>query len=99
MLNLESLQADHFAPLMSSSFSVEGGATNATLELIEVRKLGHKRSHASRDPFALTFRGQPGWRLPQGIYSFNHAALGTLEIFITQVGYDAQGSTFEAVFT
>lgn len=99
MLNLESLQADHFSPLTSSSFSMERGEVKVMLELIEVRKLGHKRTSASRDPFALTFRGQPGWRLPQGIYRFSHASLDTLEMFITQVGDDAQGSTFEAVFT
>lgn len=91
-LSLESLAAAHFEPLLGSSFELR-------LELVEVRLLGHRRPEASREPFALTFRGPANWRLPQGIHCFGHPQTGSLEIFVTQVGDGPGGSLFEAIFT
>ena len=61
--------------------------------------LGHRRTEAKRDPFALTFQGKQDWRIPQRTHLLEHASLGTLEISITQIGDSARGSTFEAILT
>jgi hypothetical protein len=37
-------------------------------------------------------------RLPQGIYRVTCVALGTMEIFLVQVGADKTGAYFEAIF-
>jgi hypothetical protein len=95
MISLDTVQHETFAPLVGRSF-VTG---EFRLELSEARKLGHKRPDARRDPFALTFRGPHGLRLPQGIYRFECEGLGEIEFFITQTGDGTMGSEFEAVFT
>jgi hypothetical protein len=95
MIPLDTVQLETFAPLVGRSF-VTG---EVRLELSEVRTLGHKRPDAPRDPFALTFRGPQGLRLPQGIHHFECEGLGAIEFFITQTGDGAKGSEFEAIFT
>lgn len=99
MAALETLQHSQFADLIGDSFTLEAGGKKVSVKLNEVRPLGHRRSEATRDPFALTFLGLTGWRVPQGIYPLSHPSIGVLEIFITQVGDGPEGSTFEAVFT
>jgi hypothetical protein len=98
MMALESLQHSTFTPLVGGVFMVKTGA-GAELVLHAVKQLGHKRTEAMRDPFSLTFRGAPGLRIAQGIHRVECAALGALDIFITQVGAGPQGADFEAVFT
>ena len=95
MIPLETAQHDTFAPLVGRSF-VTGGMR---LELTEVRRLGNRRSDAQRNPFALTFLGAKGLRLPQGIYRFECDGLGEIEFFISQFGDGAKGAEFEAIFT
>jgi hypothetical protein len=99
MIALDALEQSTFEPLLGQEFAVSAGQVAVTLTLVEARKLGHRRPDAKRDPFSLTFRGKPGWRLPQHIYRFEHEALGSLEFFITQVADKGTGSEFEAVFT
>ena len=99
-LPLESLEAAHFGPHLHSPFRLHlPGGEQVSLELIEVKVLGHRRTEAIRDPFSLTFQGEAGWRLPQGIYPLEHEAIGLLEIFLTQVGDGKNGSLVEAIFT
>ena len=99
MIPLESVGYDTFSPLIGRTFTTTIGEVRVELELSEVKKLGHKRMEASRDPFSLLFRGLQELRLAQGIYCFECEALGEIELFITQVGKGAQGSEFEAIFT
>jgi hypothetical protein len=90
-----------FEPLVGNVFvvSVPGGSKSVELTLVEAKGLGNRRGDAKRDPFSLLFRGPAGLRLPQGIYRFEHAALGAMEIFVTQVAAKPEGGEFEAVFT
>lgn len=102
MISLDAVGPDTFAPLIGQPFQLASGAgarVQAELALAEVKRLGHRRADAPRDPFSLLFRGLPGLHLPQGIHRLEHASLGALEIFITQIGDGPQGSLFEAVFT
>ena len=96
---LESVDHDLFAPLAGQMFVTTHHGADVALELAAVRALGHQRPGATRAPFALTFRGASGLRLPQGIYPFHCAALGAISFFITQTGDGPQGAEFEAVFT
>ncbi len=95
MIPLDTIQLETFSPLVGCGF-VTG---DVRLELIAVNPLGHKRTEAARDPFALKLRGPQGLRLGQGIYRFECEGLGGIEFFITQVGDGSQGSEFEAIFT
>ncbi|MES2441065.1 MAG: hypothetical protein V4584_18525 [Verrucomicrobiota bacterium] len=96
---LESLDYDTFAALAGEVFTTTVGEVFIGLRLDEVRKLGHRRAEAMRDPFSISFLGPQGLRLPQGIYRFSNEALGGIELFIAQVADGARGSEFEAVFT
>jgi hypothetical protein len=51
-----------------------------------------------REPFAVTFLGPAGLRLPQQIYKMRNPTLGEMEIFLVPVGADKTSSAFEAVF-
>jgi hypothetical protein len=51
-----------------------------------------------RQPFSLKFRGPVQPLLPQSMYSFEHPAHGTLDIFIVPVAADRDGLMYEAVF-
>lgn len=99
MIPLESVDHDTFAPLTGQFFSTTTASGRLEIELHDVKKLGHRRADAARDPFSLAFRGPQGLRVEQGTYRFACDALGEIELFITQVADGPQGSEFEAVFT
>ena len=87
-----------FAPHVGEPFQASLQGESVTLELKEVRQLPSYNPKAPREPFALVFRGQQGWRLPQTTYQFQHPVLGELDIFITQTSDGPDGSMYEAVF-
>lgn len=97
MLDLAEARSEQFAPCLNQDFAIILSDGALLLQLSEVRPLG-KRPESLRDPFALTFLGRPGLRLPQMIYKMHNAQLGEMEIFLVQIGADQSGSTFEAVF-
>ncbi len=99
MISLDSVSFDTFIALQGQSFTVRTGELLLELSLHEVRKLGHKRAEALRDPFCLLFRAARGLRLAQGTYVMACDSLGEIELFITQVADGVQGSEFEAIFT
>lgn len=99
MIPLETVGHDTFAPLTGHAFITMTGSGLVEIQLSAVQKLGHRRADATRDPFALTFRGPQGLRVAQGTYRFACEALGEIELFITQVADGPQGAEFEAVFT
>lgn len=99
MLELDKVNRTQFAELVDQDFEIiQKGAAPLSIRLIEVRSLGPTRA-AGREPFALEFRADASVRLPQRIYAVSHGQLGTMEIFLVQVGADSAGAYFEAVFT
>ena len=98
MLELDKVDRAHFAEFLDQDFQIPT-KSGAPLEvrLVEARSLGAGRA-GSREPFALTFRADASVRLPQRIYSLSNNRLGTMEIFLVQIGVDATGAYFEAVF-
>ena len=99
MIALENLKASDLLPLVGGAFTAVDAAGSVELTLTAVTPAGPARPGAAREPFALAFVGRPGLRLPQAIRPLTHARLGTMEIFLTQVGDGADGSRFEAIFS
>lgn len=97
MLDLAKVRLEQFAACLNQDFAIVLPDGALLLQLAEARPLG-KGSESMRDPFALTFRGRAGLRLPQGIYKMRSSQMGEMEIFLVQIGADRTGSTFEAVF-
>jgi hypothetical protein len=97
MLDLATARCEQFAACLNQDFAIILSDGALLLQLSEVRPLG-KRPESLRDPFALTFVGRAGLRLPQMIYKMRNARIGEMEIFLVQIGADQTGSTFEAVF-
>lgn len=97
MLALDKTSSGDFEAVLNEEFELITGTGGITLQLVEVERRGG--GHAGRaEPFSLRFRGTPELRLPQAIYRLQNVTLGPMEIFLVQVGADAAGSFFEAVF-
>ena len=99
MIALNSLTHSDFAKHVGDAFPLPEAGEAFALVLESARILGHHHPKATRDAFALTFRGPANARLPQRIYRLEHPAFNHLEIFLTQVSANAQGAEFEAIFT
>ena len=97
MLDLAEARCEQFAACLNQDFAIILSDGALLLQLSEARPLG-KRPESLRDPFALTFLGRAGLRLPQGIYKMRNTTLGEMEIFLVQIGADQNSSSFEAVF-
>jgi hypothetical protein len=99
MLELDKVDRAYFAEFVDQDFEITlKNAAPLNVRLAEARSLGAGRA-GSRDPFALTFRADPSVRLPQRICAVSNSQLGTMEIFLVQIGADSAGAYFEAVFT
>jgi hypothetical protein len=98
MLQLDKVNRALLAEFVGQDFEIAlKGAASVNARLVEVRSLGAALA-GSRESFALEFRAGPSVRLPQHIYAVSHRQLGTMEIFLVQVGADSAGAYFEAVF-
>jgi hypothetical protein len=97
MLDLAKVRCEQFAACLNQDFEIVFPDGALAVKLSEARPLG-SRPESVREPFALTFLGRAGLRLPQGIYKMRHATLGEMEIFLVQIAADQTSSAFEAVF-
>ena len=98
---MDDLTGQMFLPHVGSEFRVEGPASgdDVSLRLSAVRDLGRQPNAPRVKPFALEFAGPPEPRLEQRIYRLEHDTLGSLEIFLVPIGFDAAGGLqYEAVF-
>lgn len=69
------------------------------VELIEITKLNNY-SPLDRNPFSVIFRSeQKDEYYQQGIFTIIHPVKGNLDLFITPVGFDKVGMTYEAIFS
>ena len=98
MLELDKLDRALFAEFVDQDFEITIKRATLNVRLVEVGSLGAARA-GNREPFVLRFRAANGSvRLPQHIYAVSNSQLGTMEIFLVQVGADSTGAYFEAVF-
>jgi len=99
VIALENLTHSDFAKHVGDAFSLPEAGEGFGLVLESARILGHHHPKATRDAFALLFRGPANVRFPQRIYRLEHPSFESLEIFLTQVSADPKGAEFEAIFT
>ena len=97
MLDLATVHCEQFAACLNQDFEIVFSDGTLAVKLSEARPLG-TRLESVRDPFALTFVGPAGLRLPQTIYKLRNPQLGEMEIFLVPIAVDQTSSTFEAVF-
>jgi hypothetical protein len=96
LTSLDNLNAGIFSQHLHTQFRLLlEGAEPITLELIEVKE---SDPSPKIELFTLHFRGPDAPRMAQHIHRLEHDKLGTLEIFLTAIGADAQGITYESVF-
>lgn len=103
-MTLDRMTAEDFATSVGDAFLLDAGdGGRLELTLTEARRHdpdapAHDAS-GRRAPFTLLFRGPVEPVLDQRIHRLEHRSHGTLEIFIVPVARDAEGTSYEAVFT
>ncbi len=98
---LEKLTSADFIACLHETFKVtlEGGELYS-LELVSVKEWGEASNAGGRQPFSLIFRNpRKDAYLSQRIYPFEHEKMGTLELFLVPLGPDADGMTYEVIFS
>ena len=95
--DLATLVVNDFEPHLDEVFEMQSSAGPIPLKLAKTETAG--QSKRAGGAFSLLFVAPAGPFLPQAIYSVNHPALGTIEIFLVPVGPLAGGNGYHAVFT
>ena len=94
---LDELRAEDFAPHVNTTFRLlRGDEEPLELELIEIG--GGAGRYEDSYSFSLVFRGGLHFRLGQHIFTLEHPALGTLDLFLVPIARDPDGFRYEAVF-
>ncbi len=96
------LTIDSFTPHLDTTFSIAlSNGELLALRLTEITALG-QNSASNRIPFSLLFCHPSLPRnahLPQQTYHLQHAALGTLTLFLVPLRPDQTGMRYQAIFT
>lgn len=96
MIDLDTLNSKSFADQLHTRFQVQSGNSEpVTLELTEVNAFA---TPPHLESFSLQFRGPVAPRLQQKIYRFAHDKLGAFDLFLTVIGADEAGATYEVIF-
>ena len=95
-MDLAALTLGDFEPLLGDTFAI---AEPVELELVLGSATTLGATPGGRDPFTLVFRGPAEPILPQATYRLEHAELRALEIFVVPIGREADGTSYEAIFT
>lgn len=103
---LRDLAPDRFEPCLGSTFQAQVDERTVALELIAVVKppvdefhlAARQRGGIRLQPFNLHFRGPKDARFAQGMRRLEHAAFGSLDLFLVPIGADPAGFLYEAVF-
>ena len=99
-MDLADLTLATFEPLVGDAFAVGSEATGVVpIELVLESATSAGDWPGGRQPFSLIFRGPPEPALPQAIYALVHAGLGALQIFVVPIARDAEGVSYQAIFT
>jgi hypothetical protein len=94
--NLEKLNSRIFTENLHTKCKVQAGpADTIQLELIEV---GERPTSPRMECFSVLFQGPASPVLPQRIWKLEHPRLGTFSLFLTPLGVNESGATYEAVF-
>ena len=93
----ELLSKDRFKQHVKSAFRIssESAPTVLDMQLIEVCE-GHSTERFEQ--FSVLYTGPKEPLLKQGTYRFEHAAMGSFNLFIVPISSDEGGTVYEAVF-
>ncbi len=96
MTDLYALNSKSFADQLHTGFTVPtGNGVAITLALVEVKE---SATAPGIECFSLLFRGPVAPRLEQRIHRFEHQKLGSLDMFLTVIGADQAGTSYEVIF-
>jgi hypothetical protein len=98
---LDQLTFTGFSAQVGTLFRLAHGAGPASLKLVEAKTLpSHPPAEdAGNEKFSLLFTGSKDRSLAQNTHRFEHAELGTFEMFIVPIGHqDSSRIYYEAVF-
>lgn len=94
------LELSTFEPCIGENFRIEPGEeAPVELTLTEARPGPWQPEGESAVAYELIFRGPADPVLAQATYRMAHATLGSLDIFVVPLSSDAQGTTYQAVFS
>lgn len=93
------LELSTFQPCVGQRFEVETGRGPLELTLAAASAGAWQPEGETTFAFELIFVGPREPVLPQQIYRTTHPDLGALEIFIVPLKSEADGTTYQAVFS
>ena len=92
----EEMSAEMFSKHLNTIFRIPVPEAEALeLELITVEEFPPS---PNQERFSLIFRGPLDRGVYQGVYDFEHDALGTISIFVVPLSQKEDGVRYEAVF-
>ena len=92
------LTAAEFSKHLNTTFHV-ANQQPVDLELTNVKSyLSKEHEEAGMERFSAFFSGPQNPYLAQGIYSLEHEAMGTFELFLVPIASNQKGFQYEAVF-
>jgi len=94
------LTANEFSKHVNTKFGVDlDGENSVDLLLTEVK--GYVSKHQEQEGmerFSIYFQGPAEPHLPQKLYAFNHAEMGSFEMFLVPIAKNDEGFRYESVF-
>ena len=96
MIDLKTLHSKSFAEQLHTRFQVRAG--EAAPVMLELTEINEPSTPPHIELFSLQFRGPVAPRLQQQIHRFEHEKLGTFDLFVTVIGGDQAGTTYEVIF-
>ena len=97
-LDFASITLETFLPVVGQTFEAVFPDGRLPMTLLEARPVGTGDPNAPREPFALVFKGPPGYQLPQYSYRLEHPELGEMLMFLVPIGTNGDSINLEAVF-
>ena len=94
------LTANEFSKHVNTKFGVDlDGENSVDLLLTEVK--GYVSKHQEQEGmerFSIYFQGPAEPHLPQKLYAFHHAEMGSFEMFLVPIAKNDEGFRYESVF-
>lgn len=99
-MDLSDLTIETFRDRVGDTFrDTDAGIAYELRKVEDLTETARHVAEGGRTPFSVTFRGPAEPVVPQGIRPLAHDDLGELEVFLVPVARDADGVSYEAVFT
>ncbi len=94
----DELTLESFSPHVGSVFLLRDGEADTPLTPVAADALPAPPGDRGRPPFSSSFMGRRSRSHPQETVTFEHDAMGRLEMFIVPVGQDARHTRYQAIF-